>query len=141
VLVISLCVCLPHTIGVPLSLLLVLSSVPVLNLSLTNIPTPTAITSTSLTPSTTSSVEEWIEHFKNAPRDDKSTVETPSSVNIMEAFALPKINEREIKDKLSLYEKVRSKQHAFEKQMEKINQNLKNVKEFYANNIKQADTL
>ena len=133
VLVIALCVALPQSVGVPLALLLVLTSVPVLNIgSATESHTKKIPDTHHYATTTPPKIEQWIEHFKNAP-DKKETK------SILESFSLPKMNEKAIKEKLTMYEKVRSKQYAFEKQMEKINKNLKNVKEFYANNVKQQN--
>ena len=133
VLVIALCVYLPHVIGVPLSLLLVLSSVPVLNIGESQDNTSVQTNQTPHTHKQTTTthrpIEQWIEQFKNPTDDDNQ--------NTIEPFSLAKMNEKAIQDKLSVYEKVRTKQHAFEKQMEKINKNLKNVKEFYTNYAKQ----
>lgn len=131
-LVIVLCIALPQTIGVPLALFLVLTSVPVLNIGpITDPPPDEPMYQTHYSANTTPEIERWIEHFKNAPEDKNPQ-------NKLNAFSLPQMNENAIKEKLTMYEKVRSKQHAFEKQMEKINTNLKNVKEFYANTAKQT---
>jgi len=124
-LVIALCVSLPPRTGVPLALLLVLASVPVIGGS--TLPGRATDHLDHL-----DHLDHRAEHFKNAP-------EGRGTPGMLESFSLPKMNETAIQEKLSMYEKVRSKQHAFEKHMEKIDKNLKNVKEFYANNVKQSE--
>ena len=111
-LVIALCVCLPNPIGVPLSLLLVLSSVPTLQLN--KVPV--------LAESDTA------EHFSNERKKSKKSLE---SMSVM------KMGEEAIANKMNMFTRINTKQDQFKKQLTLIDKNLKEVKEFYANETKK----
>ena len=118
VLVIALCVCLPHY-GVALSLLLVLSYIPTLQL----LPLPFSGGGGVAAAAPRMNVRDAMEAFAN-PANPKEK---------LRKFSAAKMGEEAIAEKMSLFSRINSKQDAFKKQMTEIDKNLKNVKEFYAN--------
>lgn len=106
-LIVVLCVFVPKPLGIPLALLLVLSSVPVMRLDVD----PTK--------------DERFEPFANE--------KTVMSDAILEHFSQKKIGEREIAKKMGIFTRLNSKQEEFKQQLDDIQKNLKDVREFYAN--------
>lgn len=115
-LVVVLCVCLPRPLGVPLALLLVLSGVPIIRMKpLTKEP------ARELSPS----------RYAN---DDLETFANAKDANeILETFSQRKLGEKAIAEKMELFTRINTKQDEFKKQLATIQQNLKDVREFYAN--------
>ena len=111
-LVIVLCVCLPNPIGVPVSLLLVLSSVPTLKLNQVHQRAESNAT----------------EHFSN---EEKRIKKSPESMSVI------KMGEEAIANKMNMFTRINTKQDEFKKQLNLIDKNLKEVKEFYANETKK----
>lgn len=124
VLVVVLCVYLPQSMGVPLALLLVLSTVPVVRLErfvdgahTSHLPPHTSI-STS-----TDEHDEMLEAFANAKDEDE----------LLEKFSQQKMGEKAIADKMKVFTRINTKQEEFKQQLANIEKNLKDVREFYAN--------
>lgn len=107
VLVVVLCVCLQKSLGIPLALLLVLSSVPVMRLD--------------------------VEPKKDEPFESFANKKTVSSDAILEQFSQKQMGEREIAKKMEIFTRLNSKQEDFKQQLDNIQKNLKDVREFYAN--------
>ena len=113
ILVVVLCVYLPRTLGVPLALLLLLSSVPIMRLK----PFTTA------EPAPSHHADDELEAFANAKDSDE----------ILEKFSQRKMGEKAIAKKMELFTRINTKQDEFKQQLANIQQNLKDVREFYAN--------
>lgn len=110
ILVVVLCAYLPKTLGVPLALLLVLTVVPVMRLDVERIPILDAHT------------KKAHESFANQTPDE-----------ILEQFSTQKMGEKAIAEKMEVFTRLNSKQEEFKQQLNDIQQNLKTVREFYAN--------
>lgn len=116
VLIIVLCVCLPKTIGIPLALLLVLSSIPTLQILPVH--------------GSTVDHEQTTETFSN--EDDGKKKEQHSH-----PASVVKMGQDAIAEKMNMFTRINTKQDEFKKQLKQIDQNLKEVKEFYANETKK----
>lgn len=126
VLVVVLCVYLPQWMGVPLSLLLVLSTVPVVRLErfVDGTQTPNLPRHTSISTDTfTDEHDEMLEAFANAKDEDE----------LLEKFSQQKMGEKAIADKMKVFTRINTKQEEFKQQLANIEKNLKDVREFYAN--------
>ena len=128
VLVVVLCVYLPQSMGVPLALLLVLSTVPVVRLErfvdgahTSHLP-PHTSNDTSIDTSTDEH-DEMLEAFANAKDKDE----------LLEKFSQQKMGEKAIADKMKVFTRINTKQEEFKQQLANIEKNLKDVREFYAN--------
>ena len=117
VLVVVLCVCLPRQLGVPLALLLVLSTVPTVRLELL------ANDHVSHTTPINNKDTDMLEAFANAKDEDE----------IVDRFSQKKMGEKAITDKMEVFTRINTKQDEFKQQLNTIQKNLKDVREFYAN--------
>jgi hypothetical protein len=116
VLVVVLCVYLPKWLGVPLALLLVLSAVPVVRIELFD-------TDTEKPPSSEPEDPTLLEAFVNVKNPDE----------FIETFSQKKQGEKAIAEKMKVFTRINSKQKEFSQQLANIQNNLKGVREFYAN--------
>ena len=116
VLVVVLCVYLPKWLGVPLALLLVLSVVPIVRMELFS---PSSVNLPESEPEDPS----LLEAFVNAKNTDE----------LLETFSPKKRGEKEIAKKMKVFTRINSKQQQFSQQLANIQNNLKDVREFYAN--------
>lgn len=117
VLVVVLCVYLPKWLGVPLALLLVLSVVPTVRIEIFG------TDSENLTEPEQEPEPSLLEAFVNAKNTDE----------LLETFSQKKRGEQAIAKKMKVFTRINSKQKEFSQQLANIQNNLKNVREFYAN--------
>ena len=130
VLVVVLCVYLPQSMGVPLSLLLVLSTVPVVRLERF-----VDGAHTSHLPPHTSTDTSTDEHDEHDEHDDmlEAFANAKDKDELLEKFSQQKMGEKAIADKMKVFTRINTKQEEFKQQLANIEKNLKDVREFYAN--------
>ena len=133
-LIVGLCTKMPSQIGIPLALLLVLSTVPVLGIGI-SMPTSAqqqipGNRDSEHNGSSHTIEEEFVEAFVNAKGNNK--------MSVLEEFTMTKINEGAIRDQLEKFNRIRTKQDKFDEQMKVIKQNLKAANEKYSNFAKSS---
>lgn len=74
-----------------------------------------------------------VEPKKDESFESFANKKTASSDAILEHFSQKQMGEREIAKKMEVFTRLNSKQEDFKQQLDNIQKNLKDVREFYAN--------